>query len=99
MTITGNTTVTGLSNGVHNLAIYATDYVGNIGATETINFNVIKVAENPSQVKQQVQPQSFPTASVIAAVISVTVFLVGVIIYFKRFSTSSRNLKKKLSYF
>lgn len=99
MTITGNTTITGLSNGVHNLTIYATDYAGNIGTTQTINFNVIKAAENPSQVKQQVQPQSFPTASVIAAFISVTVFLVGVIIYFKRFSTSSRNLKKKLSYF
>ncbi len=38
-TITGNTTLTGLSYGEHNLTVYVWDIAGNIGA-ETINFYV-----------------------------------------------------------
>jgi len=40
MTIEGNTTLTGLSNGEHNVTVYATDLAGYIGASETIMFTV-----------------------------------------------------------
>jgi hypothetical protein len=36
----GNLTLTGLSNGEHNVTVYSTDYAGNVGASETINFTV-----------------------------------------------------------
>ena len=39
-TIDGNTTLTGLQNVDHKLTVYATDEAGNVGASETIDFNV-----------------------------------------------------------
>ncbi len=38
MTITGNTTLTGLPDGMHRLVVYTTDSVGNTAASETIHF-------------------------------------------------------------
>jgi hypothetical protein len=38
VTITGNITLTGLANGLHNLTIYANDTIGNMGNSENINF-------------------------------------------------------------
>ncbi len=38
--ISGNTTLTGLSNGQHNVTVYATDEFGNTGASGTLFFNV-----------------------------------------------------------
>jgi hypothetical protein len=40
VTISGNTTLTGLSIGEHTLTVYARDDAGNIGASQTINFTV-----------------------------------------------------------
>jgi hypothetical protein len=40
MTIDGNATLAGLSNGVHNVTVYAWDEAGNIGFSETIIFIV-----------------------------------------------------------
>jgi hypothetical protein len=64
VTITGNTTLTGLSDGVHSVTVYATDNAGNIGASKTIIFNVEA-------------PELFPVAPVAAASV-VTVAVVGV---------------------
>jgi hypothetical protein len=69
VTITGNTTLTGLSNGVHNVTVYAWDEAGNVGASETICFRV----EVP-----------FPTALVTASTASVAVVGVGLLAYFKK---------------
>lgn len=44
--LTGNTTLTNLSQGQHNITIYATDQTGNTAATETIYFTVTQEAEN-----------------------------------------------------
>lgn len=49
VTITGNTTLSELPNGSHNVTVYATDLAGNNGASETIHFNVNV-------------PEPFPTA-------------------------------------
>jgi multisubunit Na+/H+ antiporter MnhC subunit len=40
VTITGNTTLTGLGGGSHTLKIYAEDPAGNTGASETIQFSI-----------------------------------------------------------
>jgi hypothetical protein len=40
VTITGNTTLTGLSLGSHTLAMYANDTVGNMGNSSIVNFNI-----------------------------------------------------------
>ena len=71
VTAAGNTTLTGLSNGYHNITVYATDEDGNTGASKTIIFNV--------EV-----PESFPTTLVIAAVIIVAVAGAGLLVYFKK---------------
>ena len=70
VTIAGNTTLTGLSDGEHYITVYYTDIAGNVGASETVYFNV----EVP-----------FPTALVVAAsVASVAVISVGLLVYFKK---------------
>jgi hypothetical protein len=44
--ITENTTLTNLTNGTHNLTIYAEDNNGNTEASETIYFTVTKEADS-----------------------------------------------------
>jgi hypothetical protein len=72
VTIAGNTTLAGLADGSHNLTIYANDTAGNMGASETINFNVT----------QKTEP--FPTTIVAASTVSVAVVGAGFIVYFKK---------------
>jgi nitrous oxidase accessory protein NosD len=70
VTITGNTTLSGLSSGLHNLTLYASDMYGNIGASETIYFRTT---------------DPFPTALVVAASgVSVAVVGVGLLVYFRK---------------
>jgi len=40
VTISGNTTLTNMPYGQHNIKVYAWDQAGNVGASETVNFNV-----------------------------------------------------------
>jgi hypothetical protein len=76
VTIAGNTTIAGLSDGAHNITIYAQDIAGNIGASETTYFSVT----------QETNPQSepFPTTSVATAIASVVIVAVGLLVYFKK---------------
>jgi hypothetical protein len=72
VSIAGNTTLTGLFNGDHNVTVYATDKAGNIGASETMYFTI--------EV-----PEPFSTTLVIASfAASVAVLGVGLIVYFKK---------------
>jgi hypothetical protein len=61
VTVSGNTTLTELAYGHHNITVYARDRLGNIGASETIYFNV----EKP------------PTALIVFVVIIVAVISAG----------------------
>jgi len=61
VTITGNTTLTGLSNGLHNLTVYAMDEAWGVGTSETIIFNVEA-------------PETFPIIPVAAGIIIAVVF-------------------------
>jgi hypothetical protein len=71
VTVTGNTTLAGLSNGLHNITVYAKDSFGNIGASEPIDFTVACAP--------------FPTGPVVAASgVTVAVVAVGLFYYFKK---------------
>ncbi|MBN1245853.1 hypothetical protein JXA31_09700 [Candidatus Bathyarchaeota archaeon] len=69
-TLTG-TTLTGLSNGEHNVTVYATDLAGNAGASETVYFTVK-------------EPDPFPIVPVAAASVLVVVVAAGLLVYFRR---------------
>ena len=71
VTVTGNTTLAGLANGLHNITVYAKDEFENMGASETISFSV----EVP-----------FPTTLVATAASAATVAVVGVglLVYFRK---------------
>jgi hypothetical protein len=69
VTISGNTTLTNLSYGDHNVTIYATDEAGNTGAPEAIIFSIA---------------EPFPTTMVIAPIALVAVCGVGLVVYFKK---------------
>lgn len=70
VTLTGNTTLTGLSSGLHNVTVCATDALGNTGVSETITFTIAK--------------EPFPTTYVIAAIMIVAVAAAGLLFYFKK---------------
>jgi hypothetical protein len=72
MTINGNATLTGLSNGVHNVTVYAWDDAGNIGSSETIIFIVDA-------------PEPFPATFVsTVSVASVATVGAGLLLYRKK---------------
>jgi hypothetical protein len=72
VTVVGNTTLTGLLDGVHNITVYATDFAEHTGASETIYFSV--------EV-----PEPFPTTLVATASgASVAVISLGLLVYFKK---------------
>ena len=72
VTINGNTTLTELPNGDHNVTVYATDEFGNTGVSETIYFSVDV-------------PEPFPTLLVAAAPgVSITGVAVCVFYYRKK---------------
>ena len=70
VTITGNTALTGLSSGLHNLTVYANDTYGNMGASETVTFTI---------------PQPFPTVIVsVVSGLLVVIVVAGLMVYFKK---------------
>jgi hypothetical protein len=72
VTISGNTTIIDLSNGPHNVTVYARDEFDNVGASATLTFNVKA-------------PEPFPTIFIVAAsVATVAVVGVGLLVYFKK---------------
>jgi hypothetical protein len=70
VTVNGNTTLTGLSEGFHNITVFATDGSGNIGASETLHFSVESSESSSSLVM---------TPVVVASLIAV-----ASVIYFKK---------------
>ena len=75
ITITGNTTLSQLSYGLHNVTIYAQDNAENVGASETIIFT-IAMAPKP--------PEPFPAALVVASTGTVAIVGVGLLVYFRK---------------
>ena len=81
-TITGNTTLTELTNGLHNVTVYVKDMFGNDGASETVAFTL--------EV-----PEPFPTAPVLVAVATLAVACIAIMVYFKK--RHAARLKRNLS--
>jgi hypothetical protein len=77
ITVTGNTTLTGLSNGLHNITVYAKDTFGNIGASETIKFTVAS--------------ESFPVIPFAAIAVVVVIVATGLLVYHKKHKGSLVN--------
>jgi hypothetical protein len=72
VTTAGNTTLTALSKGEHNITVYATNVAGNIGASETITFTVAK------------KPEPFPITIAAVIIASVAVVAPGLAVYLKK---------------
>ena len=71
VTVTGNTTISELTNGSHNVTVYAEDTFGNKAASETITFTV--------------EVGSFPTALVlIASATTIAIIGIAVLVFFKK---------------
>jgi parallel beta-helix repeat protein len=70
VTITGNTTLTGLSSGLHNVTVYANDTYGNMAASETLTFTI---------------PEPFPVVPVAAVSVAIAAATAaGLLVYFKK---------------
>ncbi len=80
--ITGNTTLTDLSEGLHTLTVYANDTVGRKGNSQTITFNVIP--ETQETTANQADAKPFPTLLVVSTVVVIVVVAVASLIYFKK---------------
>jgi hypothetical protein len=72
--IAGNTTLSDLSIGAHNVTVYAEEIGGIVGVSATIQFTVVA---------------PFPTAMVVGGVTVAVIVCVGVLVYFKRQSLSA----------
>jgi len=74
--IVGNTTLSNLSYGSHNLTVYATDKAGNIGASPTTYFTIVN----------SVFGEEVVSTAVMATIVIVLALItgVGLLVYFKR---------------
>jgi hypothetical protein len=70
-TVTDSLTLTGLTEGSHNITLYAADLAGNAAAPKILFFNVDL-------------PEPFPMTFVIVSVITVSVFGLGLMVNFKK---------------
>jgi hypothetical protein len=72
VTFTGNMTLSGLDYGSHSLVIYANDTVGNMGATENVNFTIEK-------------PEVLPVVPVATvSVVAIALTVAGLLVYHKK---------------
>jgi len=78
VTITGNTTLYGLLNGVHSLTVYARDNAWNTGASETIYFMI-----------NTQQPEPFPIW-VVAAIVTLAGVGAALLVYFAKIRKTAK---------
>ena len=90
-TISGNVTLTDLTEGNHSLVVYANDTFGNMGKSDTISFNIALPAPTPSTAAPNLSPKptetpvpsptipEFPITTLAITVLTLTV-LVGAIL-------------------
>jgi hypothetical protein len=71
VTMAGNVTLEGLTNGLHNVTVYAEDLLGSTGVSDTVWFNVVA-------------PFSTALVVVVSAVSATVIIAVGLMVYFKK---------------
>jgi hypothetical protein len=81
VTITGNTTLTGLIEGMHSLIVYANDTLGRKGNSEKVFFIV---EQEIGGVPDELPKSEPPPALVVAAPVSITAVSAGVLVYWKK---------------
>jgi len=81
VTITGNTTLSGLSDGSHSLVVNAKDTAGNTGASETVYFSI---------ETQKAEP--FPTW-IVAPIVIIAVVGAALLVYFAKVKKTTEKVK------
>lgn len=81
ITVAGNTTLTDLPNGIHNVTVYANDTFGNVGVSQTVNFTISTPA-TPTMPTAETFP--IATVAVISGTSAVIVLGAGLSVYFKK---------------
>ena len=83
VTITSNSTIANVTNGLHTLIVYSNDTYGNMGISETANFTVTLPTMEHSE--------PFPILSVaaISAAGVAVVVVAGLLVYIKKHNQSS----------
>ena len=79
--IDGNTTLTALSLGAHNLTVSAVDKAGHVGTSRTAYFNIINETQT---APQPLKPQPTTIAAAFSASAAAAGFGLGVIVYLKK---------------
>ena len=76
VTITGNIVLSGMSNGLHNLIVYAEDLHGNSGASEIIYFTINTQKQEPQQADSFLSTSElYMITVVIVAIAGITGFI------------------------
>ena len=82
-TIAGNTSLTDLSAGSHNVTVFVSDSAGNVGASKTISFTIA--------LEPEVEQERFSAVLVAASIITIALVVVaGLLVYFKKRSGSRK---------
>ena len=83
VTIAGNTTISGLAEGTHNIVVQAEDSAGSVGESSPVTFTV--ETQGPGQPGGS-QPAIFPTTLIIAIAILVSVVAIslGLLFYLRK---------------
>ncbi|MGD0405631.1 MAG: hypothetical protein ABSB10_03150 [Candidatus Bathyarchaeia archaeon] len=75
VTVIGNTTLSGLPNGEHNVTVYSNDSLGNEYSSQAVNFTVALPTEPYS---------TWDIFAVLGALVIVAIVIVGVVVYLKK---------------
>ncbi|HLN44835.1 MAG TPA: hypothetical protein VK209_03935 [Candidatus Sulfotelmatobacter sp.] len=75
----GNTSLTDVPIGSHNITLYATDTAGNIGKSETINFTVSQ------QETENHQSEPFPIIPITASIGVIVIIIASLLVYSKKY--------------
>jgi hypothetical protein len=85
VTISQNTTLTGLPSGTHTLTVYAQDAIGLIEASNTINFGVTDISHEKQNTLTSTPTVDLTIISTAATVaVAVAVATAGLLVYFKK---------------
>ena len=79
--VSGNTTLTGLPSGLHNVTVYAWDEVDNLGSSQPVTFTIVET---------QAQASSAITVDAIAIIASAAAISFGLAVYFVKGSRKRR---------
>jgi hypothetical protein len=80
-----NTTLTNLSNGAHNLTVYAWDASGNMGASETVDFTVTTSPIAPGHQNGVLEGTNLLTLVVyVVGVVGVLAIVIGIVRYIRQ---------------